>query len=408
MKLDDFNIPSEHMDFLTEALSPVMEYYAGKSSFLIDAEKHLLGIKQLIMSNTKAVKKNSSTIQTSITHNSLNKNLCSSLEKAFGISDINIYWYSGTVNACTLPPILPTTINKTRSNVEKGKKTNVSMNIIVYTDLFSVANLSEREALAIILHEIGHNLYMCPLLCVFKLTVGLILSPIQLLLKFIMIDTVSKIDDYMRTQVPGLYNLFDSLNKFLVDNLTPIIRLGNLVDSILLKLIPFQENPELAYVGFIPDIAGYGGEKGSDSFAARCGYGPEMITSMHKITELPDASYHSYTDNNIFGTIDDLVVITQNFMNSLTDAHPSINSRYHGVMSKLKSDLKNGNYPPELKPQLEAQIKELEEVYDRLNKTSEKDKDTLKTSVAKFLDKVTFNHPEYREILNPYYNLFRF
>ena len=74
------------------------------------------------------------------------------------------------------------------------------------TDLVSTENLDEKELMAMILHGVGHNVYICPLLFVSKMILGIFTFPTHIVSKFILFGIGPKLDEIQKKYLAPLCN----------------------------------------------------------------------------------------------------------------------------------------------------------------------------------------------------------
>lgn len=105
----------------------------------------------------------------------------------------------------------------------------------------------------------------------------------------------------------------------------------------------------------------------ADSFAATYGYAEDLAFGLHKIARgntIPNVS----KDVQIFSGFYDLVYCQMEF-NSLISSgsrHPSTMKRVRRMIDKLERDLKTDNVDPDLRAELQLQLKNLQKAYDHI------------------------------------------
>lgn len=105
------------------------------------------------------------------------------------------------------------------------------------------------------------------------------------------------------------------------------------------------------------------GEQFADSFATAYGYGPDLMTGLLKLGD-----YSKYIKKN--GVLDnffrDYADAANEIAIMLMDEHSSNQSRCKDCLTKLRKDLKRGDYPPDMREDLMAELRTLEEIYHKI------------------------------------------
>lgn len=386
----------------------LLEYYAGKPKEFIRCEGYLREIIKLIKED----------------HDGANpfrqRNVyrdaepCRKLEREladfFNVKEIKIYWNTGMVNAYTLPGASFTAMDR-RKNYLGGKYQNLKLYLVIYENLVYQANLTEQELMAVILHEIGHNFYYCPISAGFDLYMAILtlgLGPIMVLIsRALAYQLPNLVRDWTKKNIPMLNNIGDTVND-VITNINSVVApftmpiqlcayLGNMLYSMVVNG-PFDaiKNGTL----------GYGNEKAADSLAAKYGYGPEQASALHKMT-LPENIVGSKMLRAMgpFGSIiDDLNQITADIVYGMTlDPHPSNNQRAASMLKKLQKDLDKGDYPPDMKRDLQKEIDRMQKAFDVVNDSNVQSNVQIKKAWYEVMNHITKNHTDVREIFNFYF-----
>lgn len=401
---------------MSETNEILLEYFAGRSKELEKCERYLKEIMDKIKEDhvatdsfLDATKKKRSTYRDF----PANAKLEYELSNFFKVKAINIYWNNGSVNAASLAPLVlfrP----RYKAGLENGKYTNMSASILMYEELVYMADLNERELLAILLHEIGHCFYWCPVEVAMTSVYLVTNLPFNIVKQFVSLTiqhAIVRMSDFGKKNLPMVYNLIniftDAINEimnWLVVTIAPIGALKNTINNI--------RNGKIIPEGFSPiDIPGYGAEKGADSFATRYGYGAELITALKKI-ERP-ANTSAFRTMHKFGTFGDIIMDISTIACDLVsmmmlDPHPSSSQRALSMIKKLKADLNESDFPPEMENDLRDEIARLEKAYNVLQDPDNKSNVALKRGWYNIVDKMTHGHTDIREILDFYFDAFRF
>jgi hypothetical protein len=88
------------------------------------------------------------------------------------------------------------------------------------------------------------------------------------------------------------------------------------------------------------------------------------------------------------------------------DAHPNNNQRASSMLKKLERDLKSNDYPPEMKAELEAEIKRMKKVYQNMN--ANEGNTAIRKGWYDSLDAFTNGHSDIREIFDAFYAKYEF
>lgn len=383
----------------------LLEYYAGRPKELIKCEGYLAEI----VKDIKRDHQNVSPTRTRHVHRDSKaaRNLEEALADFFKVEKVTIYWQSHQMNAGTWKP-MAMTIPDRKSKYMAGQKSTLKMYICVDENLVYKAGLNEAELLAFILHEIGHNFYYCPIMVaceaiyvVCTLPFGLISGAINKGLAL----AGNYVADAIKRHIPFVYNLMnvcvDFLNEF--NEIFKPITMG--LNSLVVMSGQYATQSPLVA------LPAYGGEKGADSFAAKYGYGPEMASGLHKCEE-PEHMLASrmFEGTGSFGTVmRDLTNLSCDFVGAMIlDPHPNTNQRAAATLKKLEADLKKGDYPPAMKKDLEAEIKRMREVYETLNDPKRGGDPAVRKAWYTFVDDMTGGYSDLRELLNFYYDSYRF
>lgn len=379
-------------------LSILLEAYRGKKSEFPEIEKQLKILINTIRQNTKRIGELKSINDPVLdTHNlPENKELEKLLAKAFNLREVNVYWKPNMYNAMTMPPILPK-INQLNKNLDDGSTiTNARIDIYIGEKIIELTTINEKELLGIILHEIGHCHTMSPIMNFIRAMHMTLFLPLVLFEK-LMVFTGLKFDEFVRKYLPKLYNLRKWYTGLQIEALHPVMKLMNVGGKVDLSM-------------WIPPASvimygQYSEEKSADSFAVSYGYGPHVISGLDKMVKV-DNSIGSKTiaKNNMTRILSDSADLYMSLMCVLTlEPHPSINARYHNALRQLKEDLQDPELDPSYKKEMLQQIKEMEEIYEKLGKM-DGDGVNFKYKVNTIIDKLTGNKPDFREAFNKVYS----
>jgi len=370
-----------------------METYVGKPKELVKCEGYFREIIDII--------NNSQTADLSVNRvNRLSKphkQLEQTLEDFLKVGDIAIYWLNGNVNAFTIPAS-SLTIAQRRAN---GDFSKAKFHIALYENLVYDAGLNEGELMAVLLHELGHCFYTSSCMVSGEI-LATILDPISVLLAFVgqgVLKISNNIVDQMKRSVPGLYNIITKINHI------------SLQFNYILNYLVFIPDLKSTIKGFIQNIRNpyflfgkYGNERGADSFATKYGYGGELISALKKLSR-PENVAAVQTLNKMGGFGDFMLdyheLLVELYGMITIDPHPNSDVRARSMIQKLKRDLNTGDYPPELKKDLEKEIARLEQIYSTIN--DNKSNIEIKKGWYNMVNCLLNGHSNLQEIFNAYY-----
>lgn len=291
--------------------------------------------------------------------------------KIFDLGGFKLHWTYSNVNAYTMITSLP---YQNKQHLENMKKTgkisrkDVSMYVFVDMMLVTLADLNEKELIAIILHEIGHNLEMSSMQFMGNIIMmSLSAPPIGAIMGYILpviqsgVGTIRgilsrEIPNIIQQYLPFIYNLAGSLNQ-LMSELPITINILSLPNIIVNRVINTIKNP-------VNYVVGYGMKRNADSFSAAYGYGVYQMSALNKMDELYNSGVRTAIKNTpVLNVVNDFLSVNMYTLIYLFDPHPQHQTRATNMLNKLKRDLNNNDVPKGLKKELEAQIKLCEETY---------------------------------------------
>ena len=372
-------------------LQAVMEAYAGKSKELIECEGYIREIIKEINEDHEPLRLNRS--RNVYRENPYCKKLETTLTKFFGVKEIRIYWYNGSINAFTLPASsIITSVRRNKKDFSKAV-----FNVCIYEELVYYAELNESEIMAVILHEIGHCFYSSPLLIASEL-LSITTLPISLISKFLLIGKL-EINQFLKKNLPLIPNVmglfgdiktqYYKLFKFTIIGFNPV------------AAIKCMKNP-------VSSLANYGNERGADSLTAKYGYGADQASALRKMTRAEGTIGGSIQNDTFIGSVfGDLSELTLDLFAMMTlDEHPNTDQRVNSMINKLERDLRNGDYPPKVKKELEMEIERLKDVHEHLNDND--NRVAIKKVYYNIVNNITNGHSDIRELLDKFYIKYEF
>ena len=251
--------------------------------------------------------------------------------------------------------------------------------------LITQTNLSARELLACVLHEIGHNFdesgyHMFNYHMVNILNLGL--YTIQNKDKDI--DAVNDIKMKYHKDIEKYNDKYyknskrrERESKKYLDTLK---RNEKIRAALSIIKLPFSILNSAYYILFSPIIqlttlAGKKGEIFADSFATAYGYGPDLISALEKLSG--NKKYNP--KSKVMRFLQDLGHLQFEIWCAFSDVHGSNQERCIECKRKLEADLKSNDFPPELKEELQKEIDALTQRYKDMKKLSNNDRMVLCT-----------------------------
>lgn len=328
-------------------------------------------------------------------------------EKEFGFKSFQLYISPKRIyNAYTLPIFInfkTLSRDNTMSNLivsKNGYKFKPEANYTAYVCIFRAMlvdqRFTDREIMAIILHEIGHNfqaaisdkqaslsqanVMLFIVLIIFELMnfktlfqgiKDLLLAPFILTNAYRQI--LKTIDDILYDNFKSFYHVVDAFRATLgaiaypfnkvLDWIQLIPRYAQLPANLLLKL-----NPISLIITF---AAGrFRGEKIADNFVTIYGYGPEIASATTKLDSGDEIlqEIHIPLASPLVGLIES----TYNVLMRLPDEHPAAITRVKDQSDYLKKELEKEDLDPKFKKEIMNQIKDIDKQVEKLTKINYK------------------------------------
>lgn len=356
---------------------------------------------------------------------------CNEMERQFGFSSFTfIVQNSLESNMCTIPIMFDSETNKNLAGVGIGfalggiiggiigstlmsskratpkdfinidkegyhfkKEANMSCIIIAYAQMLFDANLTDEEAFAIVLHEVGHNfqrflsnsmirlglvnnmLYMFQwimniIISLTRMNPGLLINTVESILlssqasnNFLSKAFNSLTADEHRA---NLYTYFNFINGIL-----------SVPTSIVKAIISVPLAPILGIVSGLSSlysslglptigVSRYAGEQMADNFPSYYGFGRAVVSGQREKMPSPfGPAVEFISELPVIGHMYNFCLIPGEIMINIGDEHPSSPVRCASVLNSMKTDLKDPRLSPKLRKQLEQQIKETKKDMDK-------------------------------------------
>lgn len=308
-------------------------------------------------------------------------------------SQYNAYTFpiSGAVDTRSDASIIETT----KTGFRFKKKCGINIFMVIYSGLFFDQSISDRECLAIMLHEIGHSFAaamhpVCTLTSyIYKaqnLTV-LLLSPIMILMgnsqavfssSNALRGWANRTAEKIKREHPEMNDMFHSLkgmSGIISDILTNAMvatsamitifnPIGALLNSVYSKVESLLTHP----MEILQILFGYKDEQVADNFATLYGYGPDLSSGLQKMQDegFGIATLKGAQNMPIIGHLYDLFSLPINMICGLMDPHPETAGRINSQLKYLKNELKNQSMDPKMKKRV---IKDIESIEKTINDT---------------------------------------
>ena len=396
------------MNDLVEQLSIVRSKYIGLSKFSVSIDK---------LNTDKELYK-----------------FCDMVADFFGFASFNLTIDpNAVISAYTVSPafrsikMTKNLITKDKNGIRYKEGSGVSCYVFTSEELFLNKDFTDREVMAVIVHEIGHNFssgvdFMLTTSEVLKKIYGIPISIMSLLSALLKIGNPSQlimgknsIDRDLRAA--GLTSfisekIYKSITKSLsniegVNTLNRLLSVPSNVQNmaidiagpLLLPLIAVQtlyKFIEQGILGMLDSMItrtyiGKKDERLSDAFATMYGLGEDLATALHRLDSYGVSG--TKVGKNIrkvplIGWTYDLLVVPCNMIFALTDVHPEVANRAYEQIKYLRNELNNMDLNPRVRKELEQNLRDIENtVKEQYNEVSV----YRGTLVADIYNKIIYN-----------------
>lgn len=320
-------------------------------------------------------------------------------EDEFGFKTFQLYIdYDNEVDASCVPIYLElmqtgkkfqNNLIITKNGYKYKKEAGYVVLCVITTGALLSKDVTDREVMAFILHEIGHNFqmaisdYQCMILAPKK-----ILTYIQdldfisskeeniefiqnLIVEGLVITKIGRVlwrflDDIMM-QYPNLYHLSEMVSSLMSILQYPIDKFKMFIN--LMKMVPKMPmwlkkklSPENLIILFLKGA--YREEKIADNFATIYGYGPDLASLMSKYTS--GDSVLNKLKIPIISPLLGLFQCTMITLLTLPDEHPHTITRVKDQSDYLKEELKKEDLDPKFRKEILEQIEEIDAIVDNV------------------------------------------
>lgn len=315
-----------------------------------------------------------------------NKRLEKLFADFFQLEDMFMFWD-------TLPSPNAFTLCKTFLILDKNQTTKLNgqhvgkgklINVTVMAELVRTLQLTPREVLAIILHEVGHNFYNSPfqILASLPLNFKTIVSPnvantiigslAGLLLRdLIPVDRLYKKTAQTVYRFLHKYRIIEDMYRLMgtifanADNIVSIIRMIlNSGEDIKSMLHIYKTGQIFTFWLDFNFLFLYNVEKYADSFATDYGYGADMMSALEKLSSIHGAMLGGVTqEKRVSGFIGDYMTLLSELNATIVSGYPSNQNRMRTVLDRTRRSLKDETLHPKVRKELEQQLKDCEHFY---------------------------------------------
>ena len=278
-------------------------------------------------------------------------------------------------------------------------KNKFSCKLIITEGLLTNESYSDREIMAILLHEVGHSFYEALDgnaidMIEIRETVYLVNSILQEILSFIstigfitstleLSNGAKSISNIVKHQAEGL-TIAKIIKNFInmgIDILQiALLASGSYIPTVLMNIIS-KANP----IALMNTIFGYKDEKSADSFATMYGYGADLSSALHKLEMSKDK------DQLITSKALSIMLFPCTIISIALDEHPDCITRAKNQLDYLEkeyADIDDKETKAEIRGQIDSIKKELDKTENLLNNFKDKDVDKMRYMYCLIISKL--------------------
>ena len=252
---------------------------------------------------------------------------------------------------------------------------------VITTGLLLDSKYTDREIVAILLHEIGHNFSdsVNGTLGVFSNFKKVLLIPSILInpqhVSNNIRQTATKYNDYMRKNNPQLVSAFNAVKLFIGElnyvvlsvsrlmSVIPNVAISNLVNTLKDVAIQIIRNP-VWMMNIVFNFFGKEDEYTSDAFVAMYGYAADLSSGLLKIERHNPTAVDEVFKSSEFGAswFAFFVESTDLIRQLLSDNHPSTANRLLNVLDILEKEYNKDYINPKFKKETKKEIDEIRQL----------------------------------------------
>lgn len=386
---------------LFESVEAINEAYFGKSETLLEVEKQF----GLIRKN--ALKNKISDINKSDEVLKLNR----LIEKQFGMDVFALHVdRSNVLNACTIPIAIRFDVafydnlkKKIVGDENKGFYFKAGNNLCIVCEmnygLLTCPTITDAELVAVLLHEIGHNFadafYHDIELANYKSAKGYFNFLVMYAIFYGILSFgalipfyIGKINQNMNSKIikkekKTRKRLFTGLISTLKSTYSDFTQTVHGISYRLFftdkrKRGVEKTKEKLDQQGYPDKMRKYHGrvnEVIADKFCGMYGYGPEQVSALSKMEKVPSKAKEFVDKIPVIGKARNMNYEEAYIDINRYDVHPQLIQRLNTEINLLNTELKKADIDPKFINMIKEQIRELEEMRDKLTKvTDEMDK----------------------------------
>lgn len=274
-------------------------------------------------------------------------------------------------------------IKYSKNHVMYDKDAGYSCIVCITYKLLMNRDYTDREIMAIILHEIGHNFSVAinKTGTIFSnigkaaLVYNIIISAIQAVLinpiyaqQAILIASVSTnvtqkfiidVQQYIAKNIPYVTIFSDTIDRFaqvILATISKVLTLVNIFNPLVyikrLIAVLMMYNPITLFINHFE----YNDEKTSDTFSTMYGYGTDLSSALTKLEFGKD----DFSSVPFISQLLDLTRIPIMILATPIDCHPMTITRINEQIKYLKKELNKSNMDEKMKKEIQEQIKQME------------------------------------------------
>ena len=278
-------------------------------------------------------------------------------------------------------------------------KNKFSCKLVITEGLLTNESYSDREIMAILLHEVGHSFYEALDgnaidMIEIRETVYLVNSILQEILSFIstigfitstleLANGAKSISNIVKHQAEGL-TIAKIIKNFInmgIDILEiTLLASGSYIPTVLMNIIS-KANP----IALMNTIFGYKDEKSADSFATMYGYGADLSSALHKLEMSKDK------DQLITSKALSMMLFPCNIITIALDEHPDCITRAKNQLDYLEkeyADIDDKETKAEIRGQIDSIKKELDKTEKIIDNFKDKDLDKMRYMYCLIISKL--------------------
>lgn len=335
-------------------LDPINEAYFGKTPEVMEIQDIVTKLRKKYTTEDEAKK---------IIKDPLILDFESKVQDTFGFKKVYFGFDKADVFNCYTLPIrqskygdLSQKYTVTKTGIRYNKEVEAETLIVATKKLFFCDKLTDEEVMSTMLHEIGHN---------FTDAVVPITLPLEV--------AKSSLKTYITTFLSATKRQIEDMVPKTIDALDTVSNMISRVPGFGERIAKKNEIVAKEYLYSVLSSTSkrrYIDEKFADQFTAMYGYGPALSSVLVKI----DYNRKNIKDAPLTNFIDSFYGLVDLSMDIMFGGYPMLSARLKSSVSLLEHEIeKNDSIPPELKKELEDQIKDIDLLamqYSRIDKNS--------------------------------------